>query len=705
MKQTQRIRTATWVVCKDRLPAAGGWLPHVMRCIDDYLAGSLSHKALTAACEAGVSEHPLEYILWNTAPVWKEAVKAAVRGDHIHVLHWMTGHDDDRGPWKADFDHVLELAATHGHLDVVKWLFELGMEWHMWQKTGEDSKGYIPKSWLYRHCTTHALSLAAQHGHLEAVKWIYGARTHTCIMFYSPMSQAVAHGHLAIVQWLHSVNDERCSAEAIDDAAENGHLEVLQWLDANHLFRCRTATMSRAAASGHLEVVKWLHRAHHECCSDDALSLAARNSHLELCGWLYENVYRKCQSAVESMNAVYPAAAGRLDVLRCMYGRFPRSFSSGAMDAAAADGHMDVIKWLHVYRNDGCTAFAPIDAARNGHLEVLKWLYTHYPYTFGPKLSKVISRAAENGHLDVVRWLQENRPEQGPTHALYFAATEGHLDIFLYLLEHRTEGFSSIVFLDAQYIEVLCHFNSDDRGDRRSNRATSDQLKMLQTLFERRPAFVQDCLRNLAYIACTRGNIAIMDWVMPLGIKLNSTEPICDAVFRGDVKMLQWFFENGFEITDPDLVKVAVQYKQLEVARWLSEHGYALDSLELVKIAGIKMNVPIMRWLVEHGPPLDISTATTLVLENRHIEIAWWVNEKDRGQLVLEPLDNNDQTVVWWILVHAQFVDESARRSICDAIQQSPKDVQQWFEENMREVEACCWCSLTSIDRRNGEAE
>ncbi|KAE9020791.1 hypothetical protein PR003_g12234 [Phytophthora rubi] len=689
MEQTRCLRTATLVVCRDRLPAAAGWLPHVMRCIDDYLAGSLSHEALTAACEAGASEHTLEYILRNTAPVWKEAVKAAGRGGHMHVLRWVTGREDGRGPWKADFDYTLELAATHGHLALVKWLFERGIDSHTLQKTQKDSKGYIEKCWLYEHCTAAALNLAAEHGYLEVVKWIYGARTDTCSIDCSPMNKAVAKGHLTIAQWLHSVKAEGCSAGAIDEAAKNGHLEVLQWLDANHRFTCTPATMYQAAGNGHLEVVKWLHRAHHECCSYEAMGQAASNGHLEVAEWLYDNVYRKCQSSVVFMDALHPAGAGRLDALKWMHERF-QTHGWHAMDAAATNGHMDVVTWLYENCNEGCTSFAAFSAARNGHLDVLKWLYTHYPDTLEPGLYDRIGRAAGNGHLDVVRWLHENRLERGQNDAMYSATTNGHLDIFLYLLEHRTEGFSRVVFLDAQDIEVLCHFNLDDSGDRRSNRATSDQLKMLQTLFERRPAFVQDCLRDLAYIACTRGNIAMMDWVMPFGIKLNSTEPICDAVFRGDVKMLQWFFENGFEITDPDLVKVAVQRSRLEVLRWLWGHGYDVDSLELVKIAAIN-DIPTMRWLVEHGPPLDLSTATTLVIEYRYIEIAWWIAEDARKDLVLEALHRNDLEVVWWILAHTQFQDESAQGSIRDAIRCS-NGVQQWFEENMIEVEACRWC-------------
>ncbi|KAE9277217.1 hypothetical protein PR003_g28849 [Phytophthora rubi] len=703
MKQT--LRTSTRIVCENRFSATGGWLPHVMRCIDNYLTGWVSHKVLTAACDTGASKHTLEYVFVKTAPIWKETIEGAVRGGHMHVLHWMIGREDGRGPWKEDFGHMLELAAAHGHLDAVKWLFKRGIDSYTLQKTGKDSTGYIEKCWLYEHCTAAALNRAAEHGHLEVVKWIHGARTDTCNRDCSPMSKAVENGHLAIAQWLHTTKSEKCSVHTINTAAKNGHLQVLQWLDANQLFMCTGDAMIGAAANGHLEVVKWLHQAHHECCSNHAMGLAASNGHLELAEWLYENVYRKCQRSVASISAVNSAGAGRLDVLRWMHEHFRRSFSIHDMYAAASNGRMDVITWLHENRNEGCSVYAMRGASQNGHLEVLKWLYTHYPNAFEPGLYAVINRAAGNGHLKIVRWLHETRPDLRTTDAMDNAATSGHLDIFLYLLEHRTEGISAYTPYNAGFIEVMCHFTSNVRRIGQSNRATCDQLKMLQTVFEQRPAFLRRCLQRLAVIACKTGNVSLLDWVNQFGLELKSTEPIRDAVSRGYVKMLQFFFDHGFEITDPDLLEVAVKGGQLEIVRLLSEHGYAINSLELLKIRGKCMSVPMTRWLVEHGSLLDLSTATTLVVEYRHIEIAWWVAETDQCHLVLDALENNDREVLWWVLTHTQFQDKSAQRSIRDAIHGCPEDIQQWFEESLRTVESCRWCFSTSIKRQNEEIE
>ncbi|KAG2784334.1 hypothetical protein Pcac1_g5780 [Phytophthora cactorum] len=59
-------------------------------------------------------------------------------------------------PWKEDFANMFEIAAAQGDIDIVKWLYERGADWHtLWEIS--ESDGYIEKSMLYEHCTTKAL--------------------------------------------------------------------------------------------------------------------------------------------------------------------------------------------------------------------------------------------------------------------------------------------------------------------------------------------------------------------------------------------------------------------------------------------------------------------------------------------------------------------------------------------------------------------
>ncbi|KAG7380229.1 Ankyrin repeat and SAM domain-containing protein 3 [Phytophthora pseudosyringae] len=83
------------------------------------------------------------------------------------------------------------LAAENGHLDVLKYLYEM--------KLNTD--------------TTHwALDTAAGSGFLEMVKWIYENRLEGCSLF--AMHFAAANGHLETVKWLHA---NRNKSQALDE--------------------------------------------------------------------------------------------------------------------------------------------------------------------------------------------------------------------------------------------------------------------------------------------------------------------------------------------------------------------------------------------------------------------------------------------------------------------------------------------------------
>ncbi|KAG2918327.1 hypothetical protein PC114_g6882 [Phytophthora cactorum] len=288
------------------------------------------------------------------------------------------------------------------------------------------------------------------------------------------------------------------------------------------------------------------------------------------------------------------------------------------------------------------------------------------------------------------------------------AAINGHLDVVLYLLEHRNEGFSRFAMASARNIEVQCLFATSDTSPRpRRSHVSNDQLIMLQAVYKRRPAFVKGCLRSLANIALREGNIEILDWLNQLGlhVELHTTIPIRQAVGRGDVKLLQWFYWNEFELHDPDLLHLAVQKEQLDAARWLSKHGFKITSLSLIEEAGRKEMVPMLRWLVEHGPPLDFGTAMKLTVEYFHNEIAWWVSESDRVQIVLEALQKEKQDVLGWILTRTRFENVSSQQRIRDAIQRAPESIILRIEEDLSDLEECKWCFLPTNKRRYSEME
>jgi len=109
---------------------------------------------------------------------------------------------------------------------------------------------------FYSKLSYYHMNLAASNGHLEVVKWLHENRKEDCTT--SAMDWAASDGHLEVVKWLHENRKEGCTTNAMDWAAKNGHLEIVKWLHYNRKEGCTKDAMNWAAYS-YLEIVKWLH--------------------------------------------------------------------------------------------------------------------------------------------------------------------------------------------------------------------------------------------------------------------------------------------------------------------------------------------------------------------------------------------------------------------------------------------------------------
>ncbi|EEY59984.1 uncharacterized protein PITG_13149 [Phytophthora infestans T30-4] len=183
---------------------------------------------------------------------------------------------------------VVDAAAGKGHLEIVQYLLQIGHEEedtrkHKRQRVHESRDNVLRGSFspsAKLRCTDVAMDVAAAHGHLDVVRWLHANRTEG----YG----AASGGHLDVAKWLHQNRTEGYSRAAMDNAASGGHLEVLKWLDGKRA-RCSTAALDGAAAYGKLGIVKWLRKNRPEGCTTLAMDGAAHGGHLRVLRWLFEN--------------------------------------------------------------------------------------------------------------------------------------------------------------------------------------------------------------------------------------------------------------------------------------------------------------------------------------------------------------------------------------------------------------------------------
>jgi hypothetical protein len=106
---------------------------------------------------------------------------------------------------------VMDVAAAHGHLEILKLLHEVDAAQR--KKRKREERDMYPNPEHCRRCTTKTMDIAASNGHLDVYKWLHANGSEGCSIF--AMSSAAANGYLEVMQWLHANRSEGCWANVL----------------------------------------------------------------------------------------------------------------------------------------------------------------------------------------------------------------------------------------------------------------------------------------------------------------------------------------------------------------------------------------------------------------------------------------------------------------------------------------------------------
>ncbi|KAE9085602.1 hypothetical protein PF007_g21080 [Phytophthora fragariae] len=418
-----------WMLTRAGIKAAQvGDLEFIPWLMDRYVTGpdSERERRLDYLLDAaGGSGHisVLEYLLVHLNKVGFQhdpsaAMYAAAKNGKVEVVKWLVerylsdasvdlfrGIRASRVIKRKSPTTVMDIAASHGHLEVLKFLHRVDATQRKLRKRGDSTSP--PSHESYRRCTTNAMDAAASHGHLEVVKWLHVHWREGCTTF--AMDNAAANGHLDVVQWLHENRSEGCTTNAVDQATSRYCRMSSCCRNSSHASSCGNRLKDRkeyepnAFVKGQLSIVKWLHANHWEGCTAKAMDGAAANGNFEMVKWLHENTKAECTHTVMDEAARY----GRLDVLKWLHANRSEGCSPAAMENAVGEGHLEVLKWLHANRSEGCTHETLNGAAKKGYFKVCQWLFEHRE---GLGITLALDSALRENHLELACYLYERMP-------------------------------------------------------------------------------------------------------------------------------------------------------------------------------------------------------------------------------------------------------------------------------------------------------
>ena len=474
---------------------------------------------------------------------------------------------------KKDYSAFL-LAATCGHLDIIKWLID--------QTTGANQKKVVEAN------NFQIFSDAAKYGHIHIMKWLISFSTEDDIKkmikakSYKIFTLAAEAGQIDIMKWLltliPNINQDMITSrgfEALFHITVNGPTDfealLLGFFSKEESSYLNRELFLKAASSGNLHVMEKLLTRSSKSMMEKLMSLDFKDILAEV----YFNAFIK---AIENghLNVIERliALASKTIINPHGFFRIDRVFKCDA----AQNGHLSVMQRLIEIFPDKTKQLiksgnwrgkylAFREAAENGHLHVMAWLMTISTQSMQQEMIEscrygAFRKAAANGHLNIVEWLVALAPQKIPD----MIVANKQLDI---------DGRESRGYTDHKtYIESSKYQAFHDAIQNGHLEVAKRLVSLASAVGISEMINAKDRCGNASfYNAACHGHLQILKWLTTLysANERDIQEAFKSAVFHGNIEIMHYLIALSSEdtaglILDFDRV---IKYGNLDTLRYL----------------------------------------------------------------------------------------------------------------------------------------
>ncbi|OQR99245.1 hypothetical protein THRCLA_06572, partial [Thraustotheca clavata] len=341
------------------------------------------------------------------------------------------------------------------------------------------------------------------------------------------------------------------------------------------------------------------------------------------------------------------------------------TFTTDAIDLAAANGHLDVLQYLHVHRSEGCTFAAMDKAAANGHLEIVTWLHLN---RLEGCTTEAMDLAATNDHFDIVKFLHKHRSEGCTTNAMDGAAANGHLAIVVWLFFNRHEGCTDVAMNLAAsngHVDVLTFLHENDIANVRNNMnelldisvnhgqvnvvrwlidtlatdvsyyrildvaASENQLEIVQYLCQAKNGLVSlEVGRTKSIISPAM--LAYLESIPVQQAYWNAAFPMDIVALHGYLDFLEYLHHRNFAgICSEEAMALAAGAGHLNVVIFLNENRTEGCSTHAIDFAAAHGHLEIIKYLLAERTEGGTQKALDEACLNGHLDVVSYLFDSD----------------------------------------------------------------------------
>eukprot|EP01133_Synstelium_polycarpum_P002900 gene2900-3330_t len=370
----------------------------------------------TAPIDLAAAGGHLEVVQWlhayRTEPATVYAKDSAACGGHLDVLKFLV----ESRPNESCTCSALDQAASHGHLDVLIYLWErqppcstvaritssasdfAALEGHL------DILKYIYTTIPEARASDKALSHAAERGHLEVVRFLLDIGISVTSR---ALDAASKHGHLEVLRVLIAESQGTVQpGDAMDLACVAGFLDVAIELHSHFpRAKCTMLAYVGAAEADHVSIVEFLLGSRPDVqVHGEALPHACANGSTRMFQLLHP------RNKTMPFNWYFGAVrTGNLQVLLDLGIPLvpPHQNQPNPMELAALHGNLNLFKWLHTKGLVHPDINVVWNACKGGHLTFLNYILSVESLVFS---RSIMIEACKNGNLSMVKLLLKQYP-------------------------------------------------------------------------------------------------------------------------------------------------------------------------------------------------------------------------------------------------------------------------------------------------------
>jgi ankyrin repeat protein len=231
---------------------------------------SLDESLIYYACEKGHLDI-VKYLVWIGMDYSEDVLVIGAKTGNLELMNYFVSLGMSMDIRRCRHDIILN-SSKNGHLHILKHFFKVSDN--------------IPAT---EHCDS--LRLAVKGGYLEVVKYLVSLGAYVSNTYYG-LSVAASSGYFEMVKYFCEVGvDVRTDHnKAFLKASTNGHLSIVMYLVSmgSEIRQYEDYALRNASMNGHLDVVMYLVSLGLDIhsCEDQAVKRASENGHYEVANYL-----------------------------------------------------------------------------------------------------------------------------------------------------------------------------------------------------------------------------------------------------------------------------------------------------------------------------------------------------------------------------------------------------------------------------------